>query len=71
MFGRGPRRPGRNAVKEGGMGRSFVTREHEGQRGDPTANAAESRIDRELAKQKREAEEAAEWDNYMPPASRR
>lgn len=71
MFGRGKHQPGRNAAKEAGMGRSFVTTEHEGQRGDPTANEAGNRVDRELARKQREAEEAAEWNNYVPPQSRR
>lgn len=71
MFGRGPRRPGRNAAKEAGMGRSFVTKEHEGQTGRPTEFGAESRIDNELAKKQRDKEIAAEFDNYEPPQSRR
>lgn len=56
------------------LGRTSFRRvgsDHTGNRSDETAWKAEGKIDRELAQKQRDAEIAAEFDNYVPPQSRR
>ncbi len=57
--------PSRSGAKEGGLGRSsFVTTRHEGNTGDPTGWAAESRVDRELQQRQGPTEN---WEDYKAP----